>query len=209
MPCPARIRPLARQLAEIGSINEADSIPSLEGITLGREARDPRSSDDLPKNYDCFHWCTWKDAGASGNRIIGCGMRFSRPTRAARTSAVEKLKPRDQHDYMPLLLSALGMPIEATYSVTTGPDGSVHYLRSLYREGADNDVAWDSQHSAIQLDLSDYTSRVDLNNKTLQVGQTPEAKFRTAARKANRAAAYQNRYGKDAAATESQVARGE
>jgi len=79
-------------------------------------------------------------------------------------------------------------------------------LRSLYREGPDNDWAWDSQHSAIQRDLSDRQVRYDLNTDTVRVGQTPEVKARVEATKSLRAAAYQKNYGHDAAATEAQVA---
>ena len=125
---------------------------------------------------------------------------------STRTLAVEKLKPRDQHDYMPMLLSALGMPVEATYSVTTGPDGSVHYLRSLYREGPDYDWAWDSQHSVIQRDLRDRQARYDIKTNTVSVGQTAPQRALAETRKAERAAAFQKRYGKDAATTEAQVA---
>ena len=31
------------------------------------------------------------------------------------------------------------MPIESSYRVQTDPDGSVHYLHSLYREGSEKD----------------------------------------------------------------------
>ena len=193
-------------LAEIGSVSDAEAIPSIEVLTLGREPRDRRSVRRLLKNHNCFRRRLGKMQGQAATESLARHAVFA-ADESTRKLAVEKLKPRDQHDYMPLLLSALGMPIEASYSVTTGPDGSVHYLQSLFREGPDSDVAWDSQHSAIQRDLSDGVAQIDRNNKTLQVGRTLEAKFRTEVRKEALATAYQYRYASDAAATESKVAQ--
>lgn len=193
-------------LAEISGITEADAIPSVEEVTLGRETRDSRSSDASLKITISFINALGKIQGQAAAQSLARHAVFA-ADESARTLAVEKLKPRDQHEYMPLLLSALGMPIEATYSVTTGPDGSVHYLRSLFREGPEKDWAWDSQHSAIQRDLSDHTARVDLKTNTVEEGPTLESKIRTEANKADRAATYQKRYGKDVAVTESQVAQ--
>jgi hypothetical protein len=67
-----------------------------------------------------------------------------------RAAAVERLKSRPQHDFVPLLLSGLVMPIESSFQVTTDPDGSVHYTHSLYREGAHTDWSVAARYSTMQ-----------------------------------------------------------
>src|SRR5207245_1453770 len=57
------------------------------------------------------------------------------PGDSARSAAIEKLKKRDIQDFVPMLLAGLGMPIESSFSINTGADGSVHYIHSMYREG--------------------------------------------------------------------------
>jgi hypothetical protein len=128
------------------------------------------------------------------------------PDEKVRLSAIEKLKPRDRNDYVPMLVDALGMPIETTYSLTTGPDGSVHYLRSLYREGQDSDWSSESRRAAVQRDLGGRHIQVDTYTGQVEVGPG-ESPVVIAAKKANVAAAYQKRYATSAAATESQVQR--
>ena len=132
-----------KALDEIRAIVEIDSILLIERIICMRRARSA-SCRRMPANRARFSGssrrCRAQPATKSLTRIA-----VFAPDATERASAVKKLKPRDQHDFVPLLLGALGMPIESSYSLTTGPDGSVHYLRSLYREGPESDLAWDSR----------------------------------------------------------------
>jgi hypothetical protein len=190
-------------LAEIRTIKEAEAIPSLEDVTLGREANDPRHSQECASIGLAFVDSLGKMQGQAATESLARHAVFA-PDEKVRLSAIEKLKPRDRNDFVPMLVDALGMPIEATYSLTTGPDGSVHYLRSLYREGRDSDWSWESRRAAVQRDLGE--SHVYLDTYTGKAAVGPgESPVVIAAKKANVATAYQKRYATNAAASESQV----
>src|SRR3954468_13414819 len=105
-----------------------------------------------------------------------------------------------------MLVDGLGMPIESSFSLTTGPDGSVHYLRSFYREGPESDWSWESRRQAVQHDLGGrnmifdtYTGKVDADLPT-------ESAVVVASKKAAVAAKYQSKYGNDAAAINVKIA---
>jgi len=190
-------------LAEIRAIKESDAIPSLEDVTLGRETNDPRHSQECAAIGLAFVDSLGKMQGQAATESLARHAVFAREEKV-RLAAIEKLKPRDRHDFIPMLVDALGMPIEATYSMTTGPDGSVHYLRSLYREGPDSDWSYESRRAAVQRDLGGTNIQIDTytGKAALGPGESPVV---IAARKASVATAYQKRYATNAAVTESQV----
>jgi hypothetical protein len=190
-------------LVEIRAIKESDSIPSLEDVTLGREANDPRHAQECAAIGLAFVDSLGKMQGQAATESLARHAVFA-PDEKVRLSAIEKLRPRDRNDFVPMLVDALGMPIEATYSMTTGPDGSVHYLRSLYREGRDSDWSYESRRAAVQRDLGGPSVQLDTYTGKVLVGpgESPPV---IAAKKANVATAYQKRYATNAAATELQV----
>jgi hypothetical protein len=119
-----------------------------------------------------------------------------------RSSATARLKETPQHNFVPLLLSGLAMPIESSFTVKTDSSGGVHYMHSLYREGPDNDWSFDARLALIQQDLSQLTWDPD----TGQVRERDaDEEAAVAMRKANEAIRFQNRYANLAAATEWQV----
>jgi hypothetical protein len=190
-------------LTEIRAIKESDAIPSLEDVTLGHEANDPRHSPQFAAVGLAFVDSLGKTQGQAATESLARHAVFA-ADKKVRLAAIEKLKPRDRHDFVPMLVDALGMPIEATYSLTTGPDGSVHYLRSLYREGPDSDWSWESRRAAVQRDLGGPSILLDTYTGKAVVGPG-ESPVVIAAKKANVATAYQKRYATNAAATEFQV----
>jgi hypothetical protein len=190
-------------LTEIREIKESDAIPSLEDVTLGREANDPRHSQEFAAAGLAFVDSLGKMQGQAATESLARHAVFA-PDEKVRLSAIEKLKPRDRNDFVPMLVDALGMPIEATYSLMTGPDGSVHYLRSLYREGQDSDWSWESRRAAVQRDLGGINLQFDTYTHKVAAGPG-ESPVAIAAKKANVATAYQKQYASNAAATESQV----
>ena len=191
-------------LAEIGSIDAADAIPSLEEVTLGRDAKDGRHTDECEAIALAFVDALGKMQAQAATKSIARHAVFA-PSDKVRAAAIAKLKPRDQHDFVPMLLGGLGMPIESSFSLMTGPDGSVHYLRSLYREGAESDWSWESQRQAIQQDMGGRQVRIDTYRG--QVDDVPgESPIVVACKKAAVAARYQSAYRSDAVATEQKIA---
>jgi pretoxin HINT domain-containing protein len=193
-------------LAEIRAIKETDAIRTFEDVTLGRDANDSRHAEECAAIGLAFVEALGKMQAQVSTDSLARHAVFA-PSEKVRLAATEKLKPRDRHDFVPMLVDALGMPIETSYSVTTGPDGSTHYLRSLYREGADSDWSWESRRAAVQRDLGGRHVQVDAYTGKAKDFGLSESPLVTAAKKANVASAYQNRYVASAAATEIQVQR--
>lgn len=191
-------------LAEISSIKEADAIPSLEDVTLGHDANNSRHAQECAEIGLAFVDSLGNLQGQAATESLARHAVFA-PSEKVRAAATEKLKRRELHDFVPMLVNALGMPIETSYSVTTGPDGSVHYLRSLYREGPDSDWSWDSRRAVVQRDFGGRHYQYDsYTRKTTDMGPG-ESPVITAAKKANVATGYQKRYADNAAATVARV----
>jgi hypothetical protein len=144
-------------LAEIRQIRDVDAIPSFENVTLGRDAFDPKSAETCLQITIAFLGALDQMPRQLATESIARHAVLS-PGNKARALAIDELKTRKQANYMPLLLGSLKMPIESTYSVETGADGSVHYAHSLYREGPNADQALDSNYFTNQLlfDGKDY-----------------------------------------------------
>jgi hypothetical protein len=129
------------------------------------------------------------------------------PGNKARNSAIEKLKPRPQTDYVPILLNGLAMPLESSFSVRANPDGSVFYSHSLYREGQHHDWSSELNHSAIQNDLGGRHTHVDYKTNTITEGPLNGSWPAEIAKRNKTTSRYANRYANAAAATESKIAQ--
>ena len=129
-------------LAEIQSIKDADAIWPLEAMTLGSGRR--RRIRSLPPIYS-LHCCSASQMPAQTATESLVRHAVLSPVEVGRTKAIEELKRRQPHDFVPLLLSGLGMPIESSFRVHTAADGSIHYRHSLYREGQQSDWAVDAR----------------------------------------------------------------
>lgn len=191
-------------LEEIRSLTAVEAIPALEEITLGRDAVGNRRG------------AKWRDLSlafiaaldampehAATESLVRHAV-FS-PAAQVRAQAIESLKKRPQHDFVPTLLSGLATPVESSFSVATDGDGSVHYWHSLYRQGADTDWSRDVRLSAMQHNLGGRRYTWDVAKRKLEIGPPVETEATIASRKAAVATRYQNRYGRQAAAIEWQV----
>jgi hypothetical protein len=191
-------------LNEIRVIKELDAIPSMEIVTLGRDANDMKHAEECLQIGSAFIDALAKLPNQPATDSLVRHAVLS-PGNKARALAVEKLKPRDQHDYVPILLSGLAMPIESSFNVATDVSGNVHYTHALYREGADSDSAFDLHKTTSQVDLGGWVASFDATNGTYQVGR-PESPIITAAKMSIVASRAEDRYCRNASATESQVA---
>ncbi len=199
-------KPTIAALAEIRAITRVDAIPSIENITLGRDAFKLDHAEECLQIALAFVDALAKmpDQAATASLVRHAVLS---PGNKARALAIEKLKLRDQHDYMPLLLGGLAMPIETSFSVTTDASSNVHYTHTLYREGADTDWSYDVRKSANQLDLGGRVTWLDTYTGKKEVGERAESPIVVAAKKTMVASAAQNRYAQSAAATQTQITR--
>jgi hypothetical protein len=193
-------------LDEISAVTEAGAIPALEEITLPRDTIDEHRADAFCKVGLAFIEALSAIEDQAATESLVRHAVFS-PASQVRTAAIDDLKRRPQHDYVPLLLRGLAMPIESSFQMKTDADGSVHYTHSLYREGSEGDWSFDLRRSANQHDLGGRQLTWDVATQTMEVGLPTESPVAVAAKKAVVATRYQNRYQNTAAAMEWQVAQ--
>lgn len=191
-------------LTEIRAISRLDAIPSMEAVTLGRDAHDPHHAEECLQIAVAFLEALSQMPQQAATQSIVRHAVLS-PGNKAKSAAIAELKKRDQHDYVPMLLAGLAMPIESSYHVQTAADGSIHYIHSLYREGQDADWSFDLRRSAVQFDLGGKRVRYDTYTGKEEVGPSAESPIVIAAKQAAVATAYENRYGANAMATENRI----
>jgi hypothetical protein len=193
-------------LKEIRAIAEPTVIPALEQLSLGEKtANQKRAKESTELSFAILDALSAIRAPVATQSLVRHAV-FS-PIGEVRASATEKLKPRPQHEYVPLLLGGLAMPIESSFQVRTDAGGSVHYTHSLYREGADSDWAFDLRHSAVQHQLDSRSYTIDIHTNRVKVGPTTESPLIVAARKGVIAERSQVRFGNAASAAEMQLAQ--
>jgi hypothetical protein len=121
-------------LAEIRAVRDINAIPAFERLTLDGDAprnQRERTRADLSRAFvDALGAMPDQKATESLTRH---GVLAESAT--VREAAAELLHDRPLHDFVPLLLEGLAAPIESTYRREVDPDGSVHYLHEMYREG--------------------------------------------------------------------------
>jgi Pretoxin HINT domain len=192
-------------LDEIRTIVRLDAIPSIEPVTLGRDANDVDHAEECLQIALAFLDALEKMPAQDATESIVRHAVFS-PGNKARNSAIERLKLRPETDYVPMLLSGLAMPIESSFSVVTDSEGCVHYSHTLYREGPDADWSYDFRRSASQANLGNRHLRIDVDTGNIDVSPSVSP-LAIAARKAKVSSAYQTRYSRTAVDTEATIAR--
>jgi hypothetical protein len=116
------------------------------------------------------------------------------PVPDVRTASITELKNRKLHDYVPLLLGGLAMPIESSFMIDTDRNGNVYYLHKLYREGADSDWALDANFETRQhiLPGRNFLYRKRFNFTEVRGEAPPERNPKVAARVNSSTVAYRN-----------------
>jgi hypothetical protein len=189
-------------LEEIRTVGSADSIPAIETVTLGRVPAGDREEDGVRQIALAFVEAI-KTMPAHEATVSLLRHAVLSPLADVRLAATAGLKERPPHDYVPLLLDSLAMPIESSFSVTTDRSGCVHYRHSLYRERADADWSVGANYYVMQNVLTgrDYAYR--LRAKVLEQRSPSLAAYAAKAAVVARQSA--NRFSRTAAAVESQV----
>jgi hypothetical protein len=192
-------------LKEIRAIAEADSIPSMEKVSLGSDKSSSRPSDEREAIGIAYVDALGKMHGQAATQslvrhaVLPAGEKVRR-------AATEKLKSRDQHDYVPMLLDGLRMPFESSYSLNTTSNGDVFYSHSLYLEGQEKDVTVAARNSSVQNDWSGRGVEYDMASDTVTIGLPTSSRPEEVARRTAVTAVSQQAYVDVAAQTESRVA---
>lgn len=198
------VRAHDQALTEIRAISRLDAIPSLEAVTLGRDAHDTHHAEECLQVAVAFLEALAQMPQQAATQSIVRHAVLS-PGNKARNAATAELKKRDQHDYVPLLLAELAMPIESSYRVTETPDGSIYYMHSLYQEGQEIDRAVSLDYATQQFYFPG--KRYVYQRDSGQVFLDSDPPTIRAAKIAHTAAVNRNRYVANIAEVEEKVAQ--
>lgn len=192
-----------QSMNEIRAVRDVEAIPALEEATLdanlSNELQAVRSRQFSLAAVEALD--AMPDVAASESLAR---LAVLAPQDAVRTAATDALKNRSQHDYIPLLLDSLVMPIESWFRVTTDADGSVHYRHTLYREGPTAAWSFRGSRTVSQVDFDGAEYLAAPNGQV--VAGFKESDASVAAKIAVVAARSQQRFAATAEVIEQQVA---
>jgi hypothetical protein len=191
-------------LREIRALRDTGAIPALEDVTLDSRLANNAEFERAMQMGLALVEALDQMPGRSATESLVRHAVFA-PVVSVREATIVALKKRPLHDYVPVLLASLSMPIESSFRVATDSDGSVHYWHSLYREGPVANWSVESRRSAMQMDLQGtrYFRIPERGNEILAVtaGRDPAVKEKIS----NVAAQNQSRFNSAAIAANQQV----
>ena len=197
-----------KALGEIRALCDLHVIPALEEITLDRRLTTNDKFERSQQISEAFLTALNAMPEQAATASLVRHAVFA-PLESIRNKSMASLRQRPLHDFVPMLLSALAMPVESSYRLVTDTDGSVHYFHSLYREGPQADWSFEGRLSAMQHDLQgpvfltiDDRIRHKTSRMRLNAANNPIVR----AEIASVAGANQRRLGGQALAAEQQVA---
>jgi hypothetical protein len=191
-------------IGEIRAISDAAVIPVMEEVTLNQRLYTNRQSEHCTQVGLAFVQAldTMLDQAATGSLVRHAVLS---PSSNVRTSASDALKQRSSYDYVPLLLDSLDMPIESSYKITTGADGTVNYWHSHYRVGATTDWSRETIRRAWQHFIP---AQRELNSdEELPIESQIARDARVVRQRSIHAAQFQRNFANEAAAVERAVAQ--
>jgi hypothetical protein len=126
--------PRSEVVDAIRAIDDVSAIPAFESLTLREDLPAPDKNIARQRLSLAFLGALrdMPDVEAT-NSLVRYAVRS--PYGDVRGSAISELRYRPLTDFVPTLLDELVAPIQSEYRVQTEPDGSVHYLHNIYREG--------------------------------------------------------------------------
>jgi hypothetical protein len=140
----------AAVIDEIRAVDDVAAIPAFEDVTL----KGPVKANDknmAPRRLSLAFVSALNKLHeeAATNSLLRHAVMSSFSD--VRGEAIGELRYRPLEDFVPTLLDNLAAPMQTAYRVVNDPDGSVHYLHSIYREGPFNDWSYRSERSIYQL----------------------------------------------------------
>ena len=200
-----------KALDDIRSLRNAHAIPALEDVTLEQKlATNGEFERSMQIGLALVEALDEMRGQAATESLLRHAV--ASPIASVREPAIEALKQRPPHDYVPQLLDALAMPIESSFRIATDSDGSVHYWHSLYREGQDANWSFEGRRSAMQHDLHgplDVTIDDRVRNQTSVVRFPAATNPAVTAEMAAVASQNQRRFGSQAVTAQQQIAADE
>jgi len=136
-------------LDAIRAVNDPAAIPSFERVTLDADQSESAKNESRRQLSLAFLDAldAMSDSAATAS-LVRHAVQSSLSD--VRDAAIERLRKRPLHDFVPALLEGLTSPIETSVRVVRDDDGSVQYLHSMYREGPFADWSHRVSHSIHQ-----------------------------------------------------------
>ncbi len=192
-------------LDEIRAVSDPEAIPAFERVTL--EAEDSRAARNEPRRQLSQ---AFVDALGAMSDHAATESLVRHAVRSAfsevRYGAIDRLRERPLHDFVPLLLDGLAARIDSSFRMVIDDDGSVHYLHSMYREGPFADWSHRATRSIRQQPEPARMAARSADDVNL-LGAQPAAETRIAAVSAAGARRSATRYEQQAMLAEQQVAQ--
>ncbi len=136
-------------LNEIRAVKDITAIPAFESVTLNSSLTGNEKNTTVRRLSVAFVSALDKMREEAGtNSLLRHAVLSSYGD--VRAEAIGDLRYRPLDDFVPTLLDNLTAPMQSAYRVVKDPDGSVHYLHSIYREGPFTDWSYRSERSIYQ-----------------------------------------------------------
>ncbi len=133
-------------LDEIRAVDDVAAIPAFEDVTLKSPQAANEKNTTIRRLSLAFVSALNKmhDEAATMSLLRHAVMSSFGDVRA---ESIADLRYRPLEEFVPTLLDNLVSPMKSEYRVASDPDGSVHYLHSIYREGPFQDWSYRSERS--------------------------------------------------------------
>jgi hypothetical protein len=193
-------------LEEIRAVTEVEAIPAFELVTLGGEPSNDFENEPRRQMSLAFLGALEAMTGQEGTQSVVRHAVLSEFD-DVRDEAIDKLRYRPLHDYVPLLLDGLSARIESSFRVVVDNDGSVHHMHSIYREGPFADWSYRAARSIhVQAAPDRIAARLAARDELPTMGDIART-AQSAVVSAAAARRNAGRYQQQAAATEQQIAQ--
>ncbi len=196
----------AAAVDEIRVVDDVGAIPAFEQVTLRGELS-PTSKNRVPKELSLAFLGALKEMYGEEATYSLARYAVRSPFSEVRDEAINELRYRPLQDFVPMLLDNLAAPVRSAYRLVSDPDGSVHYLHSLYREGPFADWSYRSERSIYQPGMAGpiASNMLPITSQSNIVTTVPNAPTRTVS--AAGAARSARSYEQEIVASEQRVAQ--
>jgi hypothetical protein len=136
----------AEAIEQIRAVDDVAAIPAFEDVTLkGPQAANEKNATIRNLSL-AFVGALDKMRDEAGTKSL---LRHAVMSSFVdvRAEAIGELRYRPLQDFVPTLLDNFAAPMQSAYRVANDPDGSVHYMHSIYREGPFEDWSYRSERS--------------------------------------------------------------
>lgn len=136
-------------LTEIRAVDDIAAIPAFETVTLNSSLA-PNTKNPAPRQLSLAFVGALKNMREVPGTTSLTRHAVVSPFDDVRSKAIYDLRDRPLEEFVPNLLDSMAAPLRSSYRVVRDPDGSMHYVHAIYREGPFADWSYRRERSIIQ-----------------------------------------------------------